>query len=176
MKKLIIGAALLAFAGCASYGDTTKSQQLGENIHRVSMRGNALNNTNDAQDFALLKAAETTIDSGYRYFIVTNAEDRTKHTSYTEPSRATSNTYVSGTANTTGNIYGNQYQGTTNLYGNSTTSTTYTPGQTYNFTKPGVDVMIRTFSEPPSAPHFDALEITKYLGVKLNPKRWAAKE
>jgi len=105
MKKFIIGAALLALTGCATYGDTTESQQLGSDVHRISMRGNAFNKTTDAQDFALLKAAEVAIDSGNKYFVISNTQDKTRHNSYTTQGTSTSNTYGTATAN----AYGNQY-------------------------------------------------------------------
>ncbi|PCI53854.1 MAG: hypothetical protein COB36_11485 [Alphaproteobacteria bacterium] len=171
MKHLIIIMAVL-LSGCASYSETTQSQQLGANVHRVSMRGNALNSSTDAQDYALLKAAEITIDSGNRYFVITNSQDKTRRTSYTKPGTSTSTTYGSATANTTADIYGNQYYGTTNVKGTATTNTTYRPGQTTNYVHPGVDMMIETYADKPNTSHFDATEIIKYLGSKYNPKRW----
>lgn len=165
MKHLIIIMAVILSSCATTYEGGTKSQQIADNIHRVSMRGNAFTDTAKANDFAILKAAEITIDNGHRYFVVTNSQDATRHTTYTAPgsSSSTTNTSLSGST------FGNYFSG----YASSDTTTTYTPGQTYNFTKPGVDMMIETFKDKPYGSSFDALQVTKYLGVELNPKRWA---
>jgi len=168
MKKLII-VAMLALSACeTTYESGTKSQQLADNVHRISMRGNGATSKTQATDYAVLKAAEVTIDNGHRYFIVTNTQDATRRTSYTAPSTATTTTNSTGNAS----IYGN----TLNAYGTTTTNSIYNPAQTYNFTLPGLDMMIETYADKPAVGHFDAQQVTKYLGAKLNPDRWAPKE
>jgi len=161
MRIVFLTACVLVLASCATYSDTTSSAQITENIHRVSMKGNALNEQSDAQEFALLKAAEVTLDSGKRYFVIINESDTTQSGVVTMPGSYSSNTTV--TANTFGN-YG---------YASGSTYGTYNPAQSYAFVKPGVDILIETYDAQPSGPHFDAEEITKYLGKKLNPKRWS---
>ena len=108
MKKLLIGISIILLSGCATYSETTESQQLASDVYRISMRGNAFSEDTDSGDFALLKAAEVTLDNGDRYFVVTNAEDKTRHTSYTSQGTSTSNTYGTVTSNTNASIYGNQ--------------------------------------------------------------------
>ena len=173
---VIIGATLVLTA-CASYTDTTQSVQLTENVHRVSMKGNAFNDPNDAQDFALLKAAEVTLDAGHRYFVINAATDTTRVSQFVDPGRT--RTTTQGSSTYTGRVtgYNDPLGGTANIYGtsrhNSTSETQTRPDRVYNFVKPGVDVMIETFTDKPSVGHFDAQEIVKFIGPRLNPQRWA---
>ncbi|PCI52570.1 MAG: hypothetical protein COB36_14855 [Alphaproteobacteria bacterium] len=181
MKKTILGIVLLSLTACAtSYEAGTESQQYADDVHRISMRGNHFSDQSEAQEYALLKAAEVTMDSGYRYFVITNAQDKTKTRHYTSPETTDSSTYSSayGTSNTnlTASLYGNTITGnaTTNtqVYGNSTTTSTTKAAQLHTYVSPGVDVLIKTYKEKPSVGYFDSEQITKYLGSKLNPDRW----
>ena len=169
MKRIMMMGAVVAsalMAGCASYSGATDSQQIAENIHRIEMRGNAFNKGSDAQDFALVKAAEVTVDNGHRFFTIIDSADRTHGSSYTAPGTFNSTTTTNANAFGVGNY----------AYGNatSTTSGTFNPGQTYNFVHPGMDLMIATFAEMPQGGAFDAMEVGKYLGADVNPDRWAA--
>lgn len=156
---LLIGSALF-LSGCASYSDTTTSQQLSSDMYRISMRGSTYNESSDAQDFTLLKAAEITIDAGNRYFSIVDNKDRTRIGSYTTSGSSESHTTADAT------IIGNYATGTAN------TTTTYTPGQTHTYIKPGADVLIKTYAGKPDGNSFDAQEVIKYLGQLYNPERW----
>ncbi|PHR93309.1 MAG: hypothetical protein COA69_05055 [Robiginitomaculum sp.] len=156
---LLVGVALW-FSGCASYSDTTTSQQLSSDMYRISMRGSTYNESSDAQDFTLLKAAEITIDAGDRYFSIINSQDQTRTSSYTTNGSSESHT----TANAS--MFGNYITGTAN------TTTSYTPGQTHFYIKPGADVLIQTYVDKPDGNSFDAQEVIKYLGQLYNPERW----
>ena len=81
------GVALLAaviLSGCA-----TKYQEMGftggvvaepvmTDVYRIVARGNGYTSPDKVQDFALMKAAETTLAVGGTYFVVVNEIDRTK--------------------------------------------------------------------------------------------------
>lgn len=160
MKTFLIGVVVLLLAGCASYSDTTTSQQLSSDMHRISMRGSTYNESSDAQDFTLLKAAETTIDTGNRYFSIVDNQDQTRIGSYT--TNGSSKSHTTATASVLGNY----------ITGTADTTTSYTPGQTHTYIKPGADVLIKTYAEKPVGNSFDAQEVIKYLGQIYNPERW----
>jgi len=50
--------------------------QLGENSYRIYFSGNAKTSSERASDFALLRAAELTIENGHQFFIVTESQDK----------------------------------------------------------------------------------------------------
>ena len=86
--------------GCA-----TKYQEMGftggvtaepvmTDVFRIVARGNGYTSVDRVQDFALLKAAETTIAAGGNYFVVVNEADRTNVVSGQTP--ATMQTSVVG--------------------------------------------------------------------------------
>lgn len=87
MKRLIIVVVLLGLAGCATgyqskgmtggYSET----RLQENMYRVNYRGNGHTDMDEAQDYALLRAAELAIEHGYKYIEVAQEDSRFK-TSY----------------------------------------------------------------------------------------------
>jgi len=150
------GCAFLAAAilsGCA-----TKYQEMGftggvraepvmTDVYRITAQGNGYTSADRVQDFALLKAAETTLAAGGNYFVVVNDADRTK--------------IVSGQARSVMQ---------TTVAGNTAVST-YTPGGTYTFVKPGEAVMIRVLhlktgeAPPPNA--FPAQDIVNTIGPRL---------
>lgn len=158
MKLQILSVALIgmvAVAGCA----TTKSTQLGANLHRIEMRGNGFTDPTKANDQALLKAAETAIDEGMRYFVIEGATDLTRHDLMVLPGSQT--TTYSGSAFQTGSF--------TNLTGTATTSTA--PGSAVTVTKPALNAVISLHSTP-VAGAIDAHEVAKFYGPRLNAKRW----
>lgn len=116
-------------------------------VYRITARGNAYTGSSQVQDFALLKAAETTLEAGGSHFIVLGETDQTNLS----------------TAQTPGTMQ-------TSVYG-STAFTTYTPGMTYNIVKPGQAVMIRVIrlqpdqTPPPGA--FPAMDIVQTIGPML---------
>lgn len=135
MKLAITLSAALALAGCATPYKSDgilggySEQQLAEDVFRVTFGGNGYTSTQRAQDFAMLRAAELTLQHGYKYFAVLNERaDRTAQ-ALTLPG------------------YG-QTTGTVNAYGNYTT---YVPGQTFVLYRPNAGLMVRGFREKPEA-------------------------
>jgi hypothetical protein len=116
-------------------------------VYRITARGNAYTGSSQVQDFALMKAAETTIATGGTHFIILGETDQTNLS----------------TAQTPGTMQ-------TSVYG-STAFTTYTPGMTYNIVKPGQAVMIQVIrlspgeTLPPGA--CPAMDIVQTIGPRL---------
>ncbi len=84
MKKIMITAILaLSLAGCATkYGEMgllggVQAQQITSDTYRIIARGNGYTNSTTVKDFSLLKAAETTLSVGKRYFVVLEKQDTT---------------------------------------------------------------------------------------------------
>ena len=119
-------------------------------VYRIIAHGNGYTSPDRVQDFALMKAAETTLAAGGNYFVVVDEKNRTS--------------VVSGeTAGTS----------TTSVIGR-TAVTTYSPGATYNIVKPGEALMIRVLrlgpkdTPPPGA--FPAQDIVNTMGPRLRPQ------
>ena len=89
--KLTIAFVLIFLSGCATaykpigftggYSDT----QLGDNIFRVSFRGNGYTSSERATDFSLLRSAELALDHGFKYFVIVKSGERTKTSLHTAP-------------------------------------------------------------------------------------------
>ncbi|HMO41478.1 MAG TPA: hypothetical protein PKE17_18855 [Saprospiraceae bacterium] len=92
------------------YSDT----RLQENVFTVNFRGNGYTSRERAQDFAMLRCADITIENGFRYFAIADSSADEKTMMY--HSGGSSQTY--GTMNT----YGNTTYGNFNTYGSSGTS------------------------------------------------------
>lgn len=160
MKKLtiagVVGAVLL-LAGCAtSYqpeGLTGgfKETRLAQNMYRVSFQGNGYTDRERSADFTLLRSAELTLQSGYKYFVIIDA-NRDTTTSY-----STTPTYT----NTTANAYGNS------LYANSTTY----GGHTTTITKPSNSNTIIMHKTKPSVVFYDAKFITASIRNQYEIKK-----
>lgn len=86
-------------------------------------------------DFTLLRSAELTIENGFQYFAVIDANSYTSNSTYTTPTTS----YTTGSAYGTGNY----------AYGSATTRTT--GGQTYNISKPSSSNTIVCFKEKPKS-------------------------
>ncbi|HWA17724.1 MAG TPA: hypothetical protein VG757_01895 [Devosia sp.] len=124
---ILLVAAVLPLAGCSTqYGAMgnmggVAAAPIASDIYRISARGNGYTDATTIQDYALLKAAETTLAAGKTHFTVLQNRDATDKT------------------------YG-QTAGTINTYGSFAT---YNPGFTYDIVKPGEDMMIRVWSPGP---------------------------
>lgn len=119
---------------------------------RISSRGNGYTDPTLVQDYSLLKAAETTLQSGGTHFLVITGKDTTNRSFGQTP----------GTFNT--NVYGN------------TTFTTYNPGITYDIVKPGEDLLIQVLKVPTgtNAPvgAFDAQQVFDNINPRVvRPKK-----
>jgi uncharacterized protein YceK len=140
MKALpIVFVAVLLLFGCATtyqhqgltggYTDT----QLGENLFRVTFRGNGYTRPERAADLALLRCAELALQHGFQYFVVIDAASYSKQETYTTPTQTT----TTGSASVVGN----------SIYGSST-STTY-GGQAFTTSKPRETDTIVCFKDKP---------------------------
>jgi hypothetical protein len=93
----------------------------------ITFHGNGYTSAERVGQMAALRAAEVTLQHGYRYFIATGIFDQSTNSSFTTP----------GYANTYGSVFG---------YGNYATgsaTTVITPPQTFNIHKPGITVSIK---------------------------------
>lgn len=144
---LISGFSLLLLQGCATsyqqkgftggYSET----QLAPDVFRVNFQGNGYTSSERAQDFALLRAAELSLEKGFRYFALLDESSSSKLSTFTTSGSA----YTTGSASVIGNTA--TYSG----------HTTYTPGQTYFISKPHTGVLVRGFtSKPDDIYTFDA--------------------
>lgn len=169
---------MVALSGCATsyqsngltggYSDT----QLAPDVFRVVFCGNGYTEAERAQDFALLRAAELTLQQGFTCFAVIDEQNSTKTSSFTTPGYA--NTTATGTGSSSGNIYlnpyGGNYSGTSSAYVNS--STTYTPPQTHVFYKPRTGLLVKAFQTKPEGIFtFDASFLQQSLKKKYRIER-----
>jgi hypothetical protein len=109
--------------------------RLDENVFKVAFNGNGYTDREKAADFTLLRCAELTLQNGYKYFVIIDAESYVSNSTYTAPT----------TTNTTANVYGTGNY----AYGNAQ-STTY-GGQTYNISKPSSSNVIYMLHEKPES-------------------------
>jgi len=144
---------------------------LAPDVFRVVFRGNGYTSAERAQDFALLRASELSIQQGFTCFAIIDEQNSTSISSFTTPGHADTTAY--GTGYSSGNIYlnpyGGSYSGSSSAYMNA--STTYTPPQTYVFYKPQTGFLIRAFrSKPDGIFTFDAEFLQHSLKQKYNIK------
>ena len=170
MKSAITILLLSFLFGCATAyqknglmgGFTTT--QLDENIFTVTFKGNAYTARDKANDYALLRSAEVTLENGFTYFTIVDAKQYAKTGSYTTPTRTTTNVNAStyGTVNLTGNnaIYN------ANTHGTATTTTS--GGQTYKFSKPRTSNTIVCFNNKPEGFAYNAKFLSKSLKEKYD--------
>jgi hypothetical protein len=81
----------LTMASCATpyqstgfvggYSDTA----LAPDVYRVSFQGNGYTSLGRAQDFAMLRAADTALSHGFRYFAIVDKENRTTNLEMFKP-------------------------------------------------------------------------------------------
>ena len=137
---LIGGFSLLLLGGCATsyqqkgFSGGYSETQLAPDVFRVNFAGNAYTSSERAQDFALLRAAELSLERGFRYFALLDESSSSKLSTFT----------TLGSAYTTGSAYGSGSYATYSGY------TTYTPGQTYLISKPRTGLLIRGFTNKPN--------------------------
>ena len=162
MKHLSLIILVLAFLqGCATgyqsngFSGGYSETQLDENVFKVTFRGNGYTSRERASDFTLLRSAELTLQAGYKYFSIVDANSYTSNSTYTTPTTSYTNTNVYGSGNY--------------AFGNATT-TTY-GGQTYNISKPSSSNTIVCFKEKPANvfsynADFIYKNITKKYGIQ----------
>tara|TARA_R110002124_G_C8774391_1_gene500238 strand:+ start:228 stop:773 length:546 start_codon:yes stop_codon:yes gene_type:complete len=147
----ILLVSLVLLSGCSTsyqsngltggYSET----QLDENVFKVAFNGNGYTGREQVADFTLLRSAELTMQSGYKYFVIVNAKSYTSNSTYTTPKTATTN--VNANTYGTANVYGNNATYNENTYG--TVTTKVSGGQTYNISKPSSSNTIVCFKEKP---------------------------
>jgi hypothetical protein len=157
---IIAGIFLIVLTSCASpyqregFGGGYSDAQLSENVFRVGFRGNGYTSADRASDFALIRAAELTLENGFNYFVVVNENNSVHASSYTTPTTTNSSAYVSGNY-----VYGN--------------STTY-GGQTFTSYKPRNSVTIACFKNKPEQFSFDAGYLIHSLKTKYGLEDYPA--
>jgi len=131
----VVFLAIATVAGCATStiyqpassdgGNGFSSTQLGENAFEVRFRGDSSTSPEKASDFALLRAAELTLEKGFDYFIIDDDENSQQTSVRTTPARSeTKRTWKGAT-------------------------TTYYGGNTYTTSKPRARKVIVCFKEKP---------------------------
>lgn len=133
MKKLLFFMFLI-LAGCVR----SSADMLDERTAIVSARGTAFDSHAGVTKEVLRRAAQLTVDRGYRYFMVLGVEDTTTHSTMYVPG----DTHTMGTYNANVHSY-NTHSSVTGTYSGSTYSD---PGYVSEFVKPGTDIMIRMFT------------------------------
>ena len=152
MKNLITALLVALFcSACATqYGQQGftggyKETQLAPDVWRVNVQGNGYTSAERVADFALLRAAELTLDHGYSYFVVASEQDRTK--------------LMAWNSGTTATVSGN-----TIFIG---------PSRTAYLAKPGSTIIIKALKTQPAGDFgFDAVFLDKSIRerYKIKPR------
>lgn len=149
--KMFFAVALMALlAGCATsyqpvgFSGGYSETQLGEDIFQVTFKGNGYTSRDRAADLSFLRAAELTLEHGFRYFVIVDADKSSTFSTYTSPSTS----YTTGT----------RHSATTTTQG----------GQMIFISKPASMNTIRCFKEKPAIDGvvFDAEFVAKSIKDK----------
>ncbi len=121
-------------AGCTQYASNGlfggfQDTRLDDDVFQISFQGNGFTTAERAQDLAMLRASELTLQYGYKYFEVVKSNIDLNRQTFT--SATTSKTDVS--------VHGNRAEATTTTYG----------GDTYNIDNPNVTITIKCSKERP---------------------------
>jgi hypothetical protein len=129
--------------------------QLAPDVFRITFRGNAYTSIERTQDLVLLRAADLTLQFGFKYFAIIDESSSTKVSTFTTP----------GSADTSGSVQ--IYGGQRNYSGTYSEHTTYIPPQTYFMYKPRSGLLIRCFADKPGGVYtFDAAFLQQSLKQK----------
>lgn len=160
MKKIgIVALAVLVSACATSYqpysyfgGGGYKDIQLSENSFKITVEANGYTSKSQASDLALLRAADLTLEKGFKHFVIVGSADESSGMTYTTPTTTT--------ANVSANKFG--ATGTAQTYG----------GQTFYVAFPTPVLTILAFKEKPSISGmvYDATMTSKSLKSQLNIK------
>ena len=151
-SMLVVSTLFLILAGCTTkyqemgFTGGVSAQQITSDTFRISARGNGSTGKTTIQDYALLKAAETTKSAGGTHFIVVSAADASSASTIVTP----------GTSTTT--------------FSGNTAYTIRSPGSVDNIVKPGQDVYIRVLKLAPGQQvqgSFAADEIIQFIGPRV---------
>jgi hypothetical protein len=132
-KTFLLSATVSLLLGCATtyqskgFSGGFNEVQLDKNVWKVTFNGNGFTSKQRAEDLAMLRSAELTLKSGYRYFAfvatdssVSNHLMQTPSTSYTTINANRFGNTLNGTATT--NTYGGNI---VNIRKPSTTNTVF---------------------------------------------------
>jgi hypothetical protein len=158
MKSLIyVGLALLVAACATPYQPTGLAggfteTQLDTNVFRVTFKGNGVTSAERAEDMALLRSAELTLQNGFTHFAIADGRSRSESVTFDTPAQATT-------------------RGTISTYGNTSylnARTQVTGGDSFTVVKPSTSNTIICFKGKPqiSAFVYDAQFIMTSLGSK----------
>ncbi len=162
MKKLLMLVLLTLLTSCATAYQKTgisggfSETQLGENVWKVTFRGNGYTREERASDLALLRCADLTLKNGFSYFALADTKASNETSAYKTPTYS----YTTGTVNTYGN--------SANVYANTNTS----GGQLMFINKPAatnIVVMVKQKNEIQGF-SFDAAFICNSLGEKYQAR------
>lgn len=153
IRILAVLGAVIGLSGCMSttyrevgFFGGVEARQMTADTYNIIARGNGYTSDATIQDYAILKAAETTIAAGGTHFVVLGVEDTTR-------------TSVGQTAG----------YGQVSVYGN-TAYGTYSPGYTYPIVKPGQQmliqvILVRSGNAPQGA--ISAAEVVAFIGPRV---------
>lgn len=152
---LLVGAAL---SGCATgyhssgFSGGFEELALAPNVYRVSFRGNGYTSGARSEEMALLRSADLTIQKGFKFFALADAQSSASLSAYTSP------TYTNTTAQAS--VYGNTAYGTAQ----SVTS----GGETNFISKPRNTNLVVMFADRPNVAGmvFDAAFLCGQLAAK----------
>lgn len=153
-RFLILFAAL---GGCATgyhvsgFSGGFEETPLAPNVYRVRFAGNGYTSSSRAEDLALLRSADLTLQKGYRYFGLADASSSTSVSAFTTPSTTTT------TANA--QLIGNTMYGTA-------TSTTYGGGVQFVSKPRATNLVVMMHERVEGAMVFDAAFICESLAPK----------
>ncbi|EJG0889455.1 hypothetical protein HJ078_22605 [Vibrio parahaemolyticus] len=168
MKKIIALAIVVALSGCATayqpqgLSGGFSSTQLDNNVFAITFKGNAFTSRETANDFALLRSAEISLENGCKYFVILDGQQYSQTGSFTTPTYVTTNTF----STSQGSLYdyGNYGEFNANTFG--TTSSTVTGGDTIKTSKPRVSKTIACFLQKPDGFSYNARFIVDSLREK----------
>ena len=91
MKKIITLLLCFGLVGCASVSDYHpfnnytgyNNLKLQDNIFKIGYQDDQFSTVQKVEDYALLRAAEVTLDNGYKYFTELNSSDDSKTSLHT---------------------------------------------------------------------------------------------
>ena len=164
----------MAVGGLGGFRDN----QLQNDVFQITFEGNAFINKAAVEYYTLLRAAELTILSGHRYFVLLSgsSDERVDHVSL--PGQTFVNTTGSGQAVGYGSFsaapVGNTVYGSgaavAAYRGNTSTTITNVPGQTFDVHKPFSTITIRALGSPARG-SLDAFQLAQAAirkGIRLD--------
>jgi hypothetical protein len=130
--------------------------QLSADTYQITGRGNGYTSESHLQQILLLRAADLTLQNGYRRFVVIDDRGVSTRTSF--------GGFIPGAATTTANVYG------AGSFGHGTATTIYSPATPILINRPRGGIVIKMVREddPLGANSFDAQLIYNQLKPKLS--------